>query len=146
LLGFRSGSIQIRRLFGVDSIQRSYVHRKEVRDITLSPDGNLAVSVDDSGQVAMWNAETGEIFGVLFEPPVITHGDILMAPALEFLDTGELLLIYDDGGIAPRIVRWQSVATHDRVEKGEYKNGSTTNEVHGRGTAFNPRMDANTRE
>jgi WD40 repeat protein len=113
LLGFRTGAIQIRGLSANDSIKRSYVHRKEVRAITLSPNGDLAVSIDDSGQVAMWNAETGEIFGVLTEPAAPDHSSIQMKPMVQFLDSGQLVFIYDDGSNDPQIYWWNSVSPRE---------------------------------
>jgi serine/threonine protein kinase len=105
LLGFSDGSIQVRSLNELNS-ERVALHRKEVRDIILAPDGSLAVSVDDTGQVALWDSKTGAPFGILFEPRLTARGIVGFAPAIHFLPSGDLILVYDDGIDGPQIHKW----------------------------------------
>lgn len=106
LLGFADGSVSIRRLDDLPS-SRISLHRKEVRQIALHPTSDFAASVDQSGQVALWNPLSGEVMGVLFEPELIAAGIVSMAPAIEFIGENELMLVLDDGDVGPQILRWQ---------------------------------------
>ena len=106
LLGFANGSVSVRSLTDPTSTSFS-LHRNEVRQIALHPDFDFAASVDQSGQVALWNPVSGEFLGVLFEPGLATTGIVSMAPTIDFIGSSELMLVYDDGDSGPQVLRWQ---------------------------------------
>jgi len=106
LLGFNDGSVQIRSLTDSTKV-RLTVHRREVRRIALSPDKKLAVSVDQSGQVALWHPETGELSGILFEPRTTAAGIVGKEPVLEFVGSDQLMLVYDNGDDGPQVLQWR---------------------------------------
>ena len=106
LLGFANGSVSIRSL--IDSSSSSFsLHRNELRQIAVHPRFDLAASVDQSGQVALWNPISGEVLGVFVEPEMPSTGVVSMGPTIEFIGADELLLVYDDGDSGPQILRWQ---------------------------------------
>ncbi len=106
LLGFSNGSASIRSL--TDSTSSGFsLHRNEVRQIVLHPEFDFAASVDQSGQVALWNPISGEVIGMLFEPDSVTAGIVSMAPAIEFIGANELMLVYDNGESGPQVLRWR---------------------------------------
>ena len=83
------------------------IHRNQVRQIVVHHQSNLAASVDQSGQVALWDCETGEVLGVLFEPVPAKPDIVSMAPAIQFTKSGELMLVYDDGVDGVQVLRWR---------------------------------------
>ncbi|MCX7400408.1 MAG: WD40 repeat domain-containing serine/threonine protein kinase [Planctomycetales bacterium] len=106
LLGFANGTVSICPV--KDSMVRPRsIHRNEVRQIVAHHQSNLAASVDQSGQVALWNCQTGEVLGVVFEPIPAKPDLVSMAPTIQFTKIGELMLVYDDGVDGIQVLRWR---------------------------------------
>jgi serine/threonine protein kinase len=104
LMGFRNGAVEVRPLHGPRG-RRTSLHRGNVSKIVTLSGSPLAVSVDETSQIALWNPETGESYGVLFQPNLLPSGVVAMEPALERTNENELVLVYDDG-TGPQILRW----------------------------------------
>jgi serine/threonine protein kinase len=106
LLGFSNGSVSVCPVKGLMTRPHS-IHRNEVRQIVAHQQSSLAASVDQSGQVALWNCQTGEVLGVLFEPVPAKPDIVSAAPTIQFTKSGELMLVYDDGVDGVQLIRWR---------------------------------------
>ena len=107
LLGFSNGSLSVLPL-NESKARRFSIHRNAVRQIVVHKDQDLAASVDETGQVAVWNPRTAEVLGVLFEPEPAPPYLVDMAPTLQFMESGELMLVYDDGNDGIQTIQWRT--------------------------------------
>lgn len=111
LLGFSNGSLSVCPLNDSEasrlSMPRISIHRTAVQNIVVHKDLNLAASVDETGQVALWNPRTAEVLGVLYEPEPARPYLVNLAPMLEFIESGELMLVYDNGEDGLQVVQWR---------------------------------------
>lgn len=106
LIGYSNGAVSVCPLDG-SRAPRFSIHRNAVRQIVVDKNRELAVSVDETGQAALWNPRTAEVLGVLFEPAFAKPYLVDLAPTLQFIDAGELMLVYDDGVDGVQAIQWR---------------------------------------
>jgi hypothetical protein len=79
-----------------------------VCSIALCERDQVAISTDRSGQIALWNSESGELYGLLFEPPMIPRGTGVTYSTVRLMENRELLHHFDSGRQDVLIRRWQT--------------------------------------
>jgi WD40 repeat protein len=107
MLGFENGGVQ-RRSLHQDTPEKHSVHRMRVCSIALCERDQVAISTDRSGQIALWNSESGELYGLLFEPPMIPRGTGVTYSTVRLMENRELLHHFDSGRQDVLIRRWQT--------------------------------------
>jgi len=116
LLGFVDGYVQFRSLSELDTenkpLPKRMIHQQTVTSIATLPASDFAVSVDQTAQVAIWNYRNMEFVGILFEAPKQPQGFVTMSPKLYVVDSGDLILVYNDAFNGPQVVRWDLSNSH----------------------------------
>ena len=105
LAGFADGSIR-RLSMSERPDPKWFVHRSKVRQMQLLENSELAVSVDNAVDVAVWNRRTGEPLGVLFSGTSPQSYQTRTVPTLEILSNGILVLAFDDPQRGIQCLSW----------------------------------------